>query len=83
MALEFVRQLAATTCLRLTATVVFNFPTIQLLTREIARRMDISLDEEPPAQRVSVSPRKATPVAVESTEEQAIEALMSAGKKSR
>jgi myxalamid-type polyketide synthase MxaE and MxaD len=43
-ALRFVRRLAVTTDVKLPATAVFNFPTIRLLTAELARRMEISLD---------------------------------------
>ena len=47
MGLEFVRRLASATSVRLPATAVFNYPTIQLLSAELARRMGMSLEEQP------------------------------------
>ena len=76
MGLEFVRRLTATTSLRLPATVLFNYPTIQTLAAEIGRRMGISINGAAqaapmPAQNLrSVSPASAL------TDEEAIEVLM-------
>ena len=44
MALEFVRRLAVTLSVRLPVAVVFNYPTIRKLAREIAKRMGVPLD---------------------------------------
>jgi hypothetical protein len=48
MGLEFVRRLASATSVRLPATAVFNYPTIQLLSAEIAHRMGISIEDKEP-----------------------------------
>jgi hypothetical protein len=82
MALEFVRQLGVTT-LRLPVTTVFNYPTIKKLSGEIARRMGIAIDsvEQVPEQQRQADAQTPTPVAVDVTEEQAIEALMGTGKR--
>jgi acyl carrier protein len=78
MALELVRRLAVTTGLRLRPVVVFNYPTVQALAREIAKRMGMALEEATTA----VAPRQmqdSSPVGVALealTEEDAIAALM-------
>jgi len=46
MSLEFVRRVASATSIRLPATAVFNYPTIQLLSSEMARRMGVGMEEK-------------------------------------
>lgn len=46
MTLQFVKRLAATISLRLPAAVVFNYPTIEKLAGEVAKRMGIELEQE-------------------------------------
>jgi myxalamid-type polyketide synthase MxaE and MxaD len=77
MTLELVRRLAVTTGVRLPATAVFNYPTIVLLSEEIARRMDIPLDAEPPTEVPRPPARTASPAPAEVgiSEEEAISAL--------
>jgi acyl carrier protein len=83
MGLEFVRRLSATTGLRLPVTAVFNYPTVQTLAREIARRMGIPLESAAPAEVGTAG--KAMQAAVSSvadmTDDQAIEALLRGGQR--
>jgi myxalamid-type polyketide synthase MxaE and MxaD len=81
MGLEFVRRLSATTGLRLPVTAVFNYPTVQTLAREIAKRMGIPLES---AAAAEAQPNgKAMQAAASSvagmTDDQAIEALLRVG----
>ena len=75
MTLELVRRLAVTTGVRLPATAVFNYPTIILLSEEIARRMDIPLDAEV-ATEVPRPDARTAPAEVDISDEEAIAALM-------
>jgi acyl transferase domain-containing protein len=85
MALQFVRRLAVATSLRLPAAVVFNYPTIQKLAAEIAKRMGIALHGaavSPAADRAPSSPvpsAAATGGLEALTDEEALEALMRKG----
>ena len=76
MALEFVRRLAVTTSLRLPATLIFNYPTIQVLAGEIGRRMGIALDDKTQATAPVAETRSSASTAADLTDEEAIEALM-------
>jgi len=76
MALEFVRRLAVTTSVRLPATLIFNYPTIQVLAGEIGRRMGIPLDEKTHAKAPVAETRSSASTAADLTDEEAIEALM-------
>ena len=79
-ALDFVRRLAASTSLPLSATIVFNYPTIQILAREIAKRMEIPLEADGPA--VSVASAAGAPgasAAIALTDEEAIAILTGKG----
>jgi acyl carrier protein len=81
MGLELVRRLSVTTSLRLPATMVFNYPTIQTLALEIARRMGIPLTDATPATSAQTGSGASveTSAVASLTEEQAIEALMGEG----
>ena len=76
MALEFVRRLAVTTSLRLPATLIFNYPTIQVLAGEIGRRMGMPLDDKTEAAAAVAETRNSSTAAADLTDEEAIEALM-------
>jgi acyl carrier protein len=84
-ALEFVRRLAVSTSLRLSATTVFNYPTIQVLAREIAKRMEIPLEADGPA--VSVAAAAGAPgagsTAIPLTDEEAIAVLTGKGNRAK
>ena len=80
MALEMMRRLSATAGVRLPATAVFNYPTIALLSEEIARRMGVSLDGEASDREASDMILKAAakapvPAVAEISDEEAIAAL--------
>src|SRR5581483_5551421 len=89
MSLEFVRRLASASSIRLPATAVFNYPTIQALGGEIARRMGVPMQEnEPESETVSVTPLPAaTPSAPWDvsavTEEDAVQALLAKAEAGR
>jgi len=77
MGLEFVRRLAATTSLRLPATAVFNYPTIQTLAGEIGRRMGIPINGAAQATPTSMPAQNPSSVSTTAlTDEEAIEVLM-------
>ena len=78
MALELARSLSATTGVRLSATAIFNYPTVVLLAGELARRMGIQLDaeEQAPAALVSSRSESVSAAAAELSDEAAIAALM-------
>ena len=81
MALQFVRRMASTTSIQLPATAVFNYPTLKLLSAEIARRMGVPLDVE--AQPASISTignlTTAHSKVAKLTEEETIRALLQSG----
>lgn len=82
MALQFVRRLAVTTSVRLPATAVFNYPTLRVLSEEVARRMEIPLDAD--ADRTSAPQADDTLATVPSdvanlTEDETIQALLQGG----
>jgi acyl carrier protein len=80
MALEFVRRLSVTTSRRLPVTTVFNYPTVQTLAGEIARRMAIPLDCDAPAMPMRTAPEVTTISTVAGlTDEEVIEALVGKG----
>jgi acyl transferase domain-containing protein/acyl carrier protein len=76
IALEFVRRLAKSTSVTLSATTVFNYPTIQLLTMQLATRMGIDLEDIASNTSSVVAEAHSVPAA-ELSEEDAIHALMS------
>jgi hypothetical protein len=76
MGLEFVRRLAATTSLRLPATVVFNYPTIQTLAGEIGRRMGIPINGAAQAMPTPAQNPSSVSSDMALTDEEAIEVLM-------
>jgi acyl transferase domain-containing protein/acyl carrier protein len=84
MALQFARGLAATTSLRVPATMIFNYPTIQKLAEEIAQRMEIPLErDEKPAFVGTPLQNSVVSTCAGLTDEQAIEALAGKGGETR
>jgi hypothetical protein len=75
LALELMRRLSASTGLKLSATAVFNYPTVKALTHEIGRRLDVTA-EPAPARVVAQDPEPVS--TAELSEEEAILALMAA-----
>jgi acyl transferase domain-containing protein/acyl carrier protein len=80
MALEFARRLAVTTSVRLPASVIFNYSTIQTLAREIAKRMGVPL-EQPRDAHGSTAAEETGPLSPAEvlTDEEAIAALLGKG----
>lgn len=83
IALEFVRRLTKSTSVPLSATVVFNYPTIQLLAMQLALRMRIDLEDNVAPSESSVVEPAHSVSAAELSEEDAIHALMSEKRVSR
>jgi acyl transferase domain-containing protein/acyl carrier protein len=81
MALQFAKGLALTTSLKVPATTIFNYPTIQKLAVEIAQRMGIPLDGDQTAVAAGTPKKTGSLTFAGLTDEQAIEAL--AGRKVR
>jgi acyl transferase domain-containing protein len=79
MGLELVRRLASATAIRLPATAIFNYPTIQALAAEVAHRMGIPLEDQPPAKAAgTASARLSAPVGdlASMSDEDAVRALL-------
>jgi myxalamid-type polyketide synthase MxaD len=82
MALQFVKRLAVTTGVRLPATAVFNYPTLRVLSAELARRMEINLDgdaQAPAAPQISESLASVSADVAELSEDETIQALLQGG----
>jgi NADPH:quinone reductase-like Zn-dependent oxidoreductase len=71
MGIEFVRRLSSALEIPVPATVVFNYPTIRLLTRQLLQRLKLEDVETAPATR------EATGDLPDVSEEEALQALMS------
>lgn len=81
MALQLMRTLAVTTSVRLPATAAFNFPTLRLLSAEVARRIGISLDAENQSVVFPDAEKPSAPSEVaELSEEETIQALLQGGR---
>jgi myxalamid-type polyketide synthase MxaE and MxaD len=81
MALEFRNRLEASLGVKLSATVVWNHPTIQALARHLASRMEIAFESAPAVERREDAAMAVAPVGVsvdELSEEEALRALTGA-----
>jgi acyl carrier protein len=83
MAVEIARRITDTLDVRLPATALFNFPTLGLLTEEVARRLDLETHARAPqgstdAGSPSTSPEQSLPSIAQMTEEEALQFLMKA-----
>jgi acyl transferase domain-containing protein/acyl carrier protein len=78
MSVEYVNRLRATLSLPLAGTTVFNYPTIAKLADHIARRLDISLEDQATCSDTIPETAPKIPDSIdELSEEQALEMLMS------
>jgi acyl transferase domain-containing protein/NADP-dependent 3-hydroxy acid dehydrogenase YdfG/acyl carrier protein len=83
MAVEIARRITDTLDVRLPATALFNFPTLGLLSEEVARRLDLESHARAPqgspdAASPSTSPEQSLPSIAQMTEEEALQFLIKA-----
>jgi acyl carrier protein len=80
MTLELRNRLQATLGVKLSATLVWNHPTVRALATYLGGRLDLALDETPAAQRSQpLAPANTPAAAAELSEEEALRALMGGG----
>ncbi len=83
MTVEIAHRVSDSLAARLPATALFNFPTLELLTKEVARRLD--LESRPRASQLSIDTEslniaveQSLPAIAEMTEEEALQSLVKA-----
>jgi acyl carrier protein len=83
MTVEIAHRVSDSLAARLPATALFNFPTLELLTKEVARRLD--LESRPHASQLStdaeslnIALEQSLPAIAEMTEEEALQSLVKA-----
>jgi hypothetical protein len=83
MSVEYVNRLRGALSLPLAGTTVFNYPTIAKLAEHIARRLDISLEDQSMEVEAVAEPAATIPDSIgDLSEEQAIAMLMKGGSAS-
>jgi acyl carrier protein len=83
MTVEIARRVTDTLGIRLPVTTLFNFPTLELLAKEVARRLDPELRPATPARAEGIENgktlvRPALPAIAQMSEEEALQSLVKA-----